>query len=305
MQQAVSSNAPVRGALLMVLAGIGFAGLNVTTQYAGMIAGIPSTTVAFWQYAIAAALALPFIWRGGFAALRTDHLGLHVLRVVLSAGGVQLWVLALSAVPIWQAVALVMTSPFFVIAGAKLFLGERITAVRLGAAVAGFSGAVIILEPWSAGFTPMALLPVAAAALWAGASVITKYLTRDENPLSITLYLLLLLTPVNAAILVGSGFTLPLAAQWPVLLTAGVLTAGSQYVLTRAYAVADATYLQPFDDLKLPLNILFGWVVFASAPGANFWPGAVLIVLASLTLVAQERAQARAQVRRLRSGAVA
>ncbi|WP_029041022.1 DMT family transporter [Cucumibacter marinus] len=301
MQQAVSLNAPVRGALLMVLAGIGFAGLNVTTQYAGMIAGIPSTTVAFWQYAIAAALALPFIWRGGFAALRTDHLGLHVLRVVLSAGGVQLWVLALSAVPIWQAVALVMTSPFFVIAGAKLFLGERITAVRLGAAVAGFSGAVIILEPWSAGFTPMALLPVAAAALWAGASVITKYLTRDENPLSITLYLLLLLTPVNAAILVGSGLTLPLAAQWPVLLTAGILTAGSQYVLTRAYSVADATYLQPFDDLKLPLNILFGWVVFASAPGANFWPGAVLIVLASLTLVAQERAQASAQMQRLKA----
>ena len=46
-----------------------------------------------------------------------------------------------------------------------------------------------------------------------------------------------------------------------------MLTFLAQYVLTRAYASADAAYLQPFDHLKLPFNVLLGWLVFGFVPG--------------------------------------
>ncbi|QDZ03406.1 DMT family transporter [Nitratireductor mangrovi] len=273
----------------MVAAGLAFAGLNVAVQWATVVAGASSPAVAFWQYCIALVLGAPLVWRGGVHILHTRHVGLHLVRVLLAAAGVQVWVYGLSVVPIWQAIALAMTSPFFVVAGAGLLLRERVDATRIAATVAGFAGAMVIIAPWSEAFTRHALLPILAAACWAGTSLITKYLTRLEPTAGITVYLLLLLTPVNALVWVGSGFDLPTSAAWGALLAAGALTALAQYLLTWAYASADAAYLQPFDDLKLPFNILAGWVVFGAAPTLGFWPGAALIVAASFYLMRREQ----------------
>lgn len=283
-----TASAPVQGAVIMTAAGVAFAGLNVAVQWATMKAGASGPAVAFWQYLIALALAAPLVMRD-WRALRTSHLGLHITRVLFAAAGVQVWVEGLAVVPIWQAIALAMTSPFFVVAGAALFLQEKVTPVRLAATVTGFIGAMIILAPWSEAFTWYALLPVASAALWAGTSLITKRLTDYEPTAGITVYLLLLLTPINALVWAGSGLAMPPAAAWTALLVAGALTALAQYLLTWAYARADATFLQPFDDLKLPLNILLGWIVFGFAPNAGFWPGAALIVAASFYLMRRER----------------
>jgi drug/metabolite transporter (DMT)-like permease len=284
-------SAAVAGALWMLAAGVTYALLNVAVQWATMVAGVASPAVAFWQYALAFVFALPLVWREGRSALRTRQWPLHIARVVLAAAGVQVWVYALSIVPLWQAIALSMTSPFFVIAGAALFLREPVTLARIGFTLMGFVGALIIIAPWSETFTLYALLPVVSAALWAGTSLITKRLTREESSASIAVYLLLLLTPINAVLWIGSGFAMPDGSAWAILFAAGVLTAASQYFLTRAYSVADATYLQPFDDLKLPLNLLASWAVFATAPNPTFWPGAVLIVAASLLIMRQEAAK--------------
>lgn len=285
---ATAPNRPVLGAGFMVGAGISFAVANIAAQYAGMVAGIHPSTTAFFQYFIALLFALPWVLRVGIGSLVTRHPVLHVTRVALSAIGVQFWVSALAVVPIWQGIALLLTSPLFVVAGAPLVLGERLTPVRIGATVAGFAGALIILQPWSAAFVWESLLPVGAAALWAGVTLITKFLTRSEKPESITVYLLLLLTPINAVFFVSGGMVLPDAGGWMVLLMLGFASATAQYLLTRAYAVTDAAYLQPFDDLKLPLNILLGWLVFAAVPTPNFWPGAALMVAASLLIMRQE-----------------
>ncbi|WP_197435042.1 DMT family transporter [Nitratireductor arenosus] len=281
--------AALRGAAIMVATGLAFAGLNVAVQWASVTAGATAPAIAFWQYAIALALAAPLVWRGGVHILHTRHIFLHLARVLLAAAGVQLWIHSLSVVPIWQAIALAMTSPFFVVAGAGLILRERVDFARIAATAAGFAGAMIIIAPWSESFTHHAFLPVLAAACWAGTSLITKYLTRLEPTAGITVYLLLLLTPINAAIWLGSGFEIPPQAAWGALLVAGALTGLAQYLLTWAYASADAAYLQPFDDLKLPFNIVAGWLVFGAAPTSGFWPGAALIVAASLYLMRCER----------------
>ena len=85
---------------------------------------------------------------------------------------------------------------------------------------------------------------------------------------------------------------MPPVAAWTAVIVAGALTALAQYLLTYAYAKADATYLQPFDDLKLPLNVVLGWLVFGAAPTIGFWPGAALIVAASLFLMRRESERA-------------
>lgn len=273
----------------MVAAGISFAVVNIAVQAATMVLGLPSTSVAFWQYLLALCVCLPWLWRSGVRLLKTRQLGLHLLRVAFAAAGVQLWVLGLAFVPIWQAIALIMTSPFFVIAGAGLLLGERLTWPRVLATTIGFMGAMIILAPGTALFSLPSLLPLGAAMLWAAASLVTKRLTVDDQPETVTFFLLVLLVPINAAIALSSGLTMPSGSALPLLVLAGLMTAAAQYLLVRAYAAADASYLQPFDHLKLPFNIAAGWLAFAFAPDGHFWIGAILILGASLTLVKQER----------------
>ncbi len=285
----IRSSRAISGAAFMVASGVLFAILNVILQWVTMRMGYSSVSAAFWQYAFALVFSLPYLFRVGLRAMHTEQPWAHLVRVILAALGVQVWVMGLASVPIWQAIALVMTSPFFIVLGARIFLGERVGSARWAATTTGFAGAMIILQPWSETFSWSALLPVAAALLWGASSLYTKSLTKNESPETITVWLLVLLTPINAVLASVSGFGVPAGSALVLLILAGLLTVSAQYLLTRAYFAADAAYVQPFDDLKLPLNVLAGWLVFGYAPAGTLWLGAILILGASLFIMSYER----------------
>src|SRR5476649_1652573 len=101
------AQSPLAGAIWMVLAKTAFAGVNTLEQIATVRAGMPAPTAAFLQYLVAFVVVLPWAVRRGIKALATRQPGLHALRVVLSAFGVQFWVAGLAhAVPIGMAIAL-------------------------------------------------------------------------------------------------------------------------------------------------------------------------------------------------------
>ena len=286
----IPQNKLVAGAAYMMMAGIAFAIINVITQtvtgsadYGGL--AFKPTSDAFWQYFIALVVSLPFIWRSGLKSLQTKYPVLHIIRVVLSALGVQAFVFGLAhGVQIWQVIALVMTSPFFILLGAKFYLGEHVGPNRWIAALLGFAGAMIVLQPWSTGFNVWSLAPIAAAILWGAASLITKQLTGHEKPETITMWLLLLLSPINAVLSVGAGFEWPSGQVLWYLLAGGVIQFIAQYCLTKAYSKADASSLQPFDDLRLPFNIIAGFLAFHYLPEGNLWIGIALILAGSAYL---------------------
>ncbi|MDE2446942.1 MAG: DMT family transporter [Alphaproteobacteria bacterium] len=294
MNTASKSNI-IAGASYMVAAGAAFAVINVITQtvtgspdYGGL--GFKPTSDAFWQYFIALIVSLPFIWKNGLGALKTDYPVQHIIRVVLSALGVQAFVFGLAhGVQIWQVIALVMTSPFFILLGAKLFLGENVEPRRWFAAALGFAGAMVVLQPWSTGFNVWSLAPVAAAILWGAASLITKQLTGHEKSETITMWLLLLLSPLNAVLSGLAGFEVPTGKVLAYLLAGGALQFAAQYFLTKAYSKADASVLQPFDDLRLPFNIIAGFLAFHYLPEGNLWVGIAMIIAASFFLLWSEK----------------
>lgn len=287
--------APLKGAAFIVMAGIAFAIINVITQkvtsapdWGGF--GFKSTSDAFWQYFFALLFSLPFILQQGLRAMKSTKPVQHIVRVVLSALGVQAFILGLAhGVPIWQVIALVMTSPFFILLGAKFYLGETVGQQRWVASLMGFAGAMIVLQPWSSGFTWWSLAPIAAALLWGAASLLTKELTATEAPVAITLWLLLLLSPINFGLSVANGFEVPTGTILVLVLAAGFLQFLAQYFLTRAYDAADAAFLQPFDDLRLVFNIVAGFVVFGYLPEGNLWLGIALIFAGSAYLLYTDR----------------
>ena len=302
-----TTNGAVTGALLMVLASLALAGSNIPqsllptpVEYGGF--GMASTGMAFWQYLIATIIALPLVARIGLRNLRTRHPVAHEIRALVSALGVHVFVYGFAAgVPIWQMVTLLATGPLFIILGSTLFLRERASGNRLIAALVAFAGAIIVSGVGIEGFSVMTLVPVGAAALWAVTDVLTKYLSREESPETLTLSLLVLITPNHLLILLlatlwsglfpaltpsglatGFPFALPIGNGLWILVLLGVLTAVAQYLLAAAYRVADATYLQPFGDLKVSLTALLGWALLGQIPSPWFWLGAALILGASV-----------------------
>ena len=298
MNQISSSNGAVSGASFMLAASLAFAGANTLQSVLPWQYGMSSTGMAFWQYVIASVLALPLILRIGLGNLRTSHPVAHETRAFVSALGVHVFVYGFaSGVPIWQMVTLLATGPLFIIVGSVLFLGEKVSTARILAALLGFAGAIIISGVGTEGLGWHTFVPILASALWATTDILTKYLVlRGERPETLTVSLLVLMTPNHLAILLlvnalggvlpaglatGFPFALPEGNGLWLLLFLGALTAAAQYLLAFAYRDADATYLQPFSDVKVLLGGIVGWIALGQVPSVWFWPGAILIVLAS------------------------
>lgn len=315
----VPRNGAATGAFFMIAASLVFAGSNLLqsalptpVEYGGY--GMSSTGMAFWQYVIASVLALPLILRIGLGNLRTSHPIAHEIRAFVSALGVHVFVYGFATgVPIWQMVTLLATGPLFIILGSTLFLGERASSVRIGAALLGFVGAIIVSGVGAEGLGGATLIPVLAAALWATTDVLTKYLSqKGESPETLTVSLLVLVTPNHLLILLAvwalggvapgllpqgladNVFVLPGGTALMLLVLLGALTAAAQYLLAIAYRAADATYLQPFGDLKVPLSGLLGWIFLSQVPSGWFWPGAALILAASTFIFWAESDRRRA-----------
>jgi drug/metabolite transporter (DMT)-like permease len=313
LSSAVPGTRPALGASFMILASVAFAGTNILQSVLPWSFGMSSTGMAFWQYLIATVFSLPLILRIGLGNLRTRHPVAHEVRAFVSALGIHVFVYGFAAgVPIWQMITLLSTGPLFIIVGSLLFLGERVSAARLVAALVGFAGAILVSGVGTQGFSLMTLVPIVAAALWAVTDVMTKYLSREESPETMTISLLVLITPNHLLILLaattwawvapglvphglatGFPFQLPAGSGLGLLLLLGVLTAAAQYLAGWAYKVEDATYLQPFSDLKLPLSALLGWIALGQVPSSWFWPGSVLILGASLFVFAYESRKRR------------
>ena len=254
-------HSPFAGAVWMMVAGLCFAAVNSLSQYVSFTLGLPSTQVAFHQYLIALVCLLPWLVRHGLRqSLMTNQLRLHLLRVALAVTGIQFWLWALAVpVPIWQGIALLMTSPLFATLGSALFLKEQVSRARILATLAGFVGAMLILAPWTDDFTLASLLPVAAALFWAGYSLLVRYQAASESSHTIVVYLLVFSTPFNAMLAIPE-WQWPSETQWLLVAASGVLSALAQMSIARAYSVAEASFVQPFDFAKLPMNVLAGWL---------------------------------------------
>ncbi|MWQ40589.1 DMT family transporter [Glaesserella parasuis] len=295
----MSHHHPVKGAIAIITAGFLFACVNTLIPKLTSVSTIDASVIALVQYLVAFVFLMPSMANMGFfQSLRTKHFGMHCFRVFLSAIGIQCWTMALAyPIPIWQGIALLMTSPLFVTIGSGLFLKEKVDTKRWIVTFLGFVGAMIILEPWSENFEWVVLLPVAAAFFWACYSLMVKKLSNEDSPTTMVAYLFILITPFNLLIaltnLSPEGFSLPSFSDFGFLILLGFFTALAQLAVAKAYSLADASYIQPFDFIKLPLNVLAGWLVFNWVPLGKLWLGAAIIIGATMYITHAEAKQSQ------------
>lgn len=291
--------APVRGALYMVLAAFGFSLMNMFIRVAAV--ELHPFQIAFFRNVFALLFMLPWLVSTGLSGLHTQRLGTHILRSLFGITAMLCWFSAVVALPLGEAVALNFTVPMFATAGAALFLREAVGVRRWGATFVGFLGVLIVLRPGFAEITPAMALPIIAAVFMATSVLLVKSLSRTEHPAAIVFYLNLILTPLS----LGPALFVWQWPSWPILgalAALGLVATLSHLLLTRAFSMAEASAIIPFDYARLPFIAIMAYVAFGEVPSVWIWPGAAVIASAAIYIARRE-----AKVARLRtaSGAAA
>ncbi|MGH6879306.1 DMT family transporter [Hypericibacter sp.] len=282
-------------------------------SFADAVVKYVSATFTLWQiYVLRSLIVIPALilisgvgsrsfrtgWRlGGWVGLRSLLLALMYVAIYAAVPVLSLSVIAAS----------LYTAPLFIALLSALLIGEPVGLRRWAGIVIGFAGVLLILRPAADGFTALALIPVAAALLYAMAAIITRSKCIDEAPMTLALGLNLALLGVGTiatlALSLGRPM-LPAASAYPFLLGAwgamdprnlavlallAALMLAISLGLAKAYQSAPPTIIATFDYCYLPFAAFWSYAIFSEPPDLATIGGMVLIAMAGLIVMPRPR----------------
>jgi drug/metabolite transporter (DMT)-like permease len=282
----------IRGAMFMLL--------NAACLVAGValirVLGrdLPEPVIVLFRFLFALAFFAPSILRGGGELLATRRPGAHALRAACGYAGFVAFVYAAQRMPLADVMALGFTQPLWAAAIGMLAFGERFSAVRALALLAGFAGAMLVLRP---GFAHAPLLPALAAlanALLTCIAMMTVKRLSATEPAGRIAALFLLVGTLLSAPGAWVAWTTPAPAALPWLVVLGALAWIGQVSLSRGYALGRFSTMAAMDFARLPAALAIGWIAFAEAPDGLAVAGMALIGVASTAIVLWRSAPGRA-----------
>ncbi|MGQ2909537.1 MAG: DMT family transporter [Aliihoeflea sp.] len=242
----------------------------------------------FWFFA-----ALAIMWAarsaGGLAAAtRTAFPKLQALRAVLLISEICLIMFSFVGIGLIATHAVFICYPLIIAALSVPFLGEKVGWRRWSAIIVGFVGVLFIINPGASVLTPWTLVPLACATLFAGYSLLTRYVAREDSA-NVSFFW----TGVFGAILITPlglwhwQAIAPANAGWIGALCLLAIT--GNWLLIKAYEVADASSVQPFTYFQFPFVSAVGLLVFGEALSINLVVGATIVMAAGLFTLWRER----------------
>ncbi|MCU9846917.1 DMT family transporter [Defluviimonas sp. WL0024] len=273
--------APVAAALWMIGSITGFCILAVSGRE--IAPALDTFEMMLYRSLIGVAVVVSVAVATGRATeITTRRLHVHGLRNVLHFAGQNLWLYALALIPMAQLFALEFSYPILVALAAPLLLGERLTPVKLAAALIGFAGILIVARPFGGGLSIGLVAALLCAVGFAGSAIVTKRLTHVA---SVTCILFWLAVMQSAFALICAGadgaIALPSHAVLPWLLAMGLAGLGAHFSLTKALSLAPASVVTPIDFLRLPVIAVIGMIFYAEP--FDFWvlAGGAIILAAN------------------------
>lgn len=248
--------------------------------------------IRFWFFA-AFVMAMAARQSGGLrAAVRTRYPVLQALRGALLAVEICVFVAGFVKLGLVESHAAFASYPLLIAALSGPVLGERVGWRRWCAILAGFAGVLIILQPGVAVFSPWALVPLLAALLFAVYGLLTRYVARRDA--AMVSYFWTGIGGAGMMTLLGIGYLQPMTGPdmaWMALLCCTACL--GHWLLIRAFAVAEASAIQPFAYLQLVWASAIGVVLFAETVRTNVAVGAGVVVAAGVFTLWRQRVRAR------------
>lgn len=281
----------VVGALWMLGSALAFTAMTTLVKALGD--SYPVMLQTFYRQAAGLVLLAPWILKDVRGTFRTNRLGILLFRS--GAGTVAMFMAfyAYQEMRLADANALSFTRTLWLVPLTAFVLKERLGPWRLGAALVGFAGVLLMLRPGGEGaFSPPALAMLGSSFLFALTITGMKVMTRDHSPFSLLAW----------AALLGFVFALPPALfvwAWPswtdfaLLCLMGAIGTVTQGMYIKGMQIGDAGAMAPIDYTRLVFAGLAGFIWFAEVPDALTLAGAGVVVASTLAITWREQVLAR------------
>lgn len=248
--------------------------------------------ILFFRSVIGVLLIGFLVSRSGFAQLKTQRFGAHLLRNIAHFGGQYGWFYGLAFISLAEVIAIEFTTPVWTALFAFFLLGERLTLPRIIALVLGIGGLLLILRPGTGVLEPAAFAVLAGAVGYALSYIQTKSLSATDTPLCILFYMTLIQLPFGMVPALIDWKT-PSLEMAPWIALVGVTAMSAHYCMTRALKLADATVVVPMDFMRLPLIMLVGYLLYQESVDWFVLVGALLMFSGNLVNIRAEQKKAR------------
>ncbi|SEM21410.1 Permease of the drug/metabolite transporter (DMT) superfamily [Roseovarius azorensis] len=306
-QPAPAPSRALQGILCIEIGMLFFVGQDALMK--SLLTLYPVWLLIFVRSIVTLLVLTPLIWwLGAPHRLLTPLWPLHLLRAFLFASGFSMFYAAFPFMGLAEVSTIFFAAPLITALMAALFLGETIGPHRSIALVVGFGGVLIAMNPAGENFSWAAVLPLLCAVTYAMSQIIARRIGDRESTLTVGLYTLtfagVLILPmgwfVNQVIpitpdLAHLRWELPARAfsDLPRLTLLGLIGMAGYMLLSRAYQVANASLVAPFDYSYLPFATIVAWLLWDEVPGLDTLAGMALIIASGLYLGWRELRAAR------------
>lgn len=226
--------------------------------------------------------------RGGFGKASLGRAGFETASVLC-------YIVALSIMPIADAIAIIQTAPLLFILLVATIGRERIGMTRILLIAAGFVGALLVAQPDAGGFTAAALLAFASALGLAVRDLVGRTVSSAIPALVATF-------ATNIVVLVASGIgsalteemVMPSGQHLLYLMASGLFVTFGHYGVFMAYRLGAPAVIAPFFYSFAVWAVLSGLIVFSELPNPLALVGIATIMASGLAIVLLDRRKVRA-----------
>ena len=241
----------------------------------------------FCRLLFAFLVMLPLVLHQGIKTVTTNQLKTYFVRAMSGMVAMWTWFYAVTLIPIGEQTALSFLAPLFTTVGAAFLLRETVRIRRWAAIIIGFVGALIIIRPGIVDISIGHWVSILSATAMGCSALIIKKLTQQDHPLIIVFISHLIMIPIAIipALLVWEWHA---NEVWLIMIATGPIAVVGHFTLTKAYSLADASFVAGIDYARLPFAILFGWVLFGELSDIWTWLGASIIFVSSFYVIQRE-----------------
>lgn len=210
------------------------------------------------------------------------------LRSFCEFGVAMCFLRALAALPLAEATAILFVFPVLLTAFAAIFLGEQVGWRRWLAVGCGLLGAIVMLRPGSAAFTPAALWALGAAVLVAGRDLLTRHVSPAARSETVALMTTILVTVASLAT-APFGWSALDGPGMAGFAASSVLVSAAFICLVEGTRTGDVSFTAPFRYVIVPLSFLIGFLIWGHVPDAPVLIGTGIVVGSGLFVFHRER----------------
>jgi drug/metabolite transporter (DMT)-like permease len=288
------SNRPASPALPFLVACVGIALFSLMDGLMkGLALGIGAYNAMLWRTIIGAVLggAVFFVRREKMPSRRAFRL--HALRSFNGALMAVLFFWGIARVPLAEGIALSFIAPLITLYLAAVLLGEKISRYALFASAMAIAGVAVILAGRLGGeaHDEEALWGIGAifisAVLYAYNLILQRQQAQVATPGEVAFFQSLL-AACFLSLAAPWLAVVPSAPDWPALGGSAVLATSSLFLLSWAYARAEAQILVTVEYTAFIWAALIGWLIFREAVTISTLIGAVLIIIGCVVATRQK-----------------